>query len=65
METVAANLNCLEAILQFNAENQLLYFRISSDLIPFASHPFCRFDWASRFETNLLRIGSFIKKNGL
>jgi UV DNA damage endonuclease len=65
VETVAANLKCLEAILKFNVEHSLLFFRISSDLIPFASHPICKFNWGSYFSSNLSRIGSFIDRSGI
>jgi UV DNA damage endonuclease len=30
--------------LKFNIANNLMFFRISSDVIPFASHPICKFD---------------------
>ena len=38
-EIVSSNLRCLETMLHFNAEHGIRFFRISSDLIPFASHP--------------------------
>nr|WP_319376760.1 UV DNA damage repair endonuclease UvsE [uncultured Methanoregula sp.] len=62
-ETVEKNLACLLNILRFNRDNGFLFFRISSDMIPFASHPVCTFPWQERFETTLSEIGLFIRKN--
>jgi UV DNA damage endonuclease len=50
-------------ILEFNGKNNLLFFRITSDLIPFASHPVCTFPWQKEFRKDFQRIGSFIKKH--
>ncbi len=61
IETVASNLDCLLAILRWNVERQILFFRITSDLVPFASHPVCRFDWQGHFRETFARIGEFVR----
>lgn len=63
IETISMNLDCLERILQYNREHDLKFFRISSDIIPFASHPICTFDWADHFAGRLQKIGDFLMKN--
>ena len=63
--TVRNNLDCLLAILQYNVEHHILFFRITSDLIPFASHPVCDFGWPSYFEKDLRAIGNYIISNNI
>lgn len=65
IETVESNLNCLDKILRFNAEHNLLFFRITSDLIPFASHPICQFNWQDYFKQKFQKIGFFIKSSNI
>lgn len=65
IETVANNLNYLSDMLKFNVERRLLFFRVSSDIVPFASHPVCRFKWESHFKKEFLEIGNFIKEHGI
>lgn len=60
IETVQLNLDCLKKTLEFNVENNLLFFRIGSPLIPFASHPVCKFDWQKHFEEQFNEIGNYL-----
>jgi UV DNA damage endonuclease len=60
--SIKNNLDCLRRILQFNLEHKLFFFRISSDLIPFASHPINKFRWQEHFQDKFEEIGEFITK---
>jgi len=60
--TVISNLRCLSEILSLNAASGLLFFRITSDLVPFASHPFNKVPWQDEFRTEFEKIGFLIKK---
>lgn len=63
--TVDNNLSCLLEILKFNVKNDILFFRITSDLVPFASHPICKFDWQAHFRDKFEETGDFIKANNI
>lgn len=65
LETLKNNLNHLLSILNFNKRNDIYFFRISSDIIPFASHPVCDINWSEVFEVELKEIGDFISKNNI
>lgn len=64
-ETVKLNLECLNKTLHYNLEKHLLFFRIASGIIPFASHPVNTFDWQERFSRQLQDIGEYITRNNL
>ena len=56
-ELIAANLDALEAILRWNAENGIEVFRLTSNLIPFGSHPANRLAWWNEFGPRLAELG--------
>ncbi|HEX2169736.1 MAG TPA: hypothetical protein VHF65_05510 [Nitrososphaera sp.] len=60
---VKNNLTCLAKILEYNVEHELLFFRITSDIVPFASHSLCKFNWMDIFRGDFEHIGNFIKNN--
>lgn len=64
IETVKNNLTCLKKTLEFNLEHHLLFFRISSDSIPFASHDKFEFNWQSYFKYEFERISKLIHEGG-
>ena len=61
--TIENNLGCLAKILEYNVKNHIYFFRITSDLIPFASHPICTFPWQDYYQSRFEDIGSYITKH--
>lgn len=65
IQCITYNLATLIEILKFNIDNNFMFFRISSDIIPFASHPICKFDWKDYFKSDFTKIGQLIKKHNI
>jgi UV damage endonuclease UvdE len=64
-ETVRENLRCLDLILRFNRRESILFFRIGSGLVPFASHPVCTAAWQDTFAGTFGEIGRFVRDHGM
>jgi UV DNA damage endonuclease len=64
-DCVSGNLDCLMEMLEYNRGYHMLFLRISSDLIPFASHPVCDYDWPDIHKLRFREIAAFIKKNNI
>lgn len=65
IQCINYNLATLIEILRFNINNNFMFFRISSGIIPFASHPICKFDWKDYFKSDFTKIGQLIKKHNI
>lgn len=61
----SANIEALQSILEWNAARGIDLFRISSDVIPFGSHPVNTVPWRRILKPQLARVGAFIRKNRL
>lgn len=61
-KTLQNNIMCLYKIFEYNVSHNMLFFRISSDLVPFASHPICTYPWQKTFNKEFHKIGILIKK---
>ena len=59
-EVTALNLDALETILRWNAEHDIRVFRISSNTIPFGSHPANNVRWWEEFAPRLAELGALM-----
>lgn len=59
------NLDTLDSILDYNIQNEIKLFRISSDIIPFGSHPVNKLEWWNIFADKLAAIGEKARVNSI
>jgi UV DNA damage endonuclease len=63
-ELALKNLTDLMKIMEWNAKNDIKFFRLSSEIFPFAGHP--EYGYSLEFADKLLRkIGAYAKKNDI
>lgn len=65
LKIIDHNLDTLERIIDYNIENNIKLFRISSDIIPFGSSPVNELEWWSIFHEKFLNIGLKIKNSNM
>lgn len=65
LELATSNLAALQRILEWNVTHGIELFRITSDVIPFASHQINKVPWPTILRAELERIGSYIRANRL
>jgi len=64
-ELISHNLASLENLVDYNIHNNIRMFRISSDIIPFASSPVNKLEWWNLFQADFDRIGRKIGDSGM
>jgi UV DNA damage endonuclease len=65
LELASANIEALQPILEWNAAHGIELFRITSDLIPFGSHPVNTVPWWRILQPQFARLGELIAKQRL
>jgi UV DNA damage endonuclease len=63
--SVSSNLANLQQILEYNVAHDLRFFRMSSGLVPFASHPVNTFPWQDHFGVTWQQLGRYIQAHDL
>ncbi len=61
-QIIEYNLESLNNAIDFNIENKVKFFRLSSDIIPFASSPVNQINWLKDYKKQLTLIGDKIKQ---
>jgi UV DNA damage endonuclease len=64
-ELIGANLTALDRVVSFLEQERILLYRISSNLIPFASHSINELEWWNEFATQFAAIGSRFRTLGV
>ena len=64
-EIINKNLNHLEQILIYNIRNNIHFYRMSSAIIPLATHPKVEYNALEIFKDKLEHIGNIIKNNNM
>lgn len=64
-ELIQANLSGLERVLQYNVGLDIRLFRVSSQIVPFASHPVNVLGWWEENAETLQRLGDYVMAEGL
>jgi UV DNA damage endonuclease len=64
-EVTLSNLNDLQKILEYNIKNNIHFYRITSNLVPLATHPDVNWDYRKYFKRDFEYIGGIIRKSNM
>lgn len=65
IKTVKDNLKDFEKIINYNNENNIGLFRISSDIIPFGSYEGINMDWSTIFNNEFKYLSNLVKESNI
>jgi UV DNA damage endonuclease len=65
VELARLNLHALGDILHWNHQHRITLFRISSEIIPLASHPAVRVDWRAALSAELEQVSGLVRDYGM
>src|SRR6187402_3264047 len=63
-ELIADNLDALEGILRWNEQHGIEVFRLTSNLIPFGSHPVNELAWWEEYAARFEQIAGRLRRSG-
>lgn len=64
-QIIISNFENLERILNYNIKNNIHFYRITSKLIPLATHKEVKYDYINKYKKNYEVISSLINKNNM
>lgn len=64
-KVIKENFYSLEEILKYNIKNDIIFYRMSSDILPLVTHPEVKYDYFNQYRSYFERIGSIIINNNL
>lgn len=62
---IKSNFESLKKILKYNIRNDIIFFRMTSELIPLVNHPDIHYDFINQYKAYYKKIGNIIKENNL
>lgn len=60
-----SNIKALEEILNYNIKNNIHFYRITSNIIPLATHPEVMWDYRKKFKKDFEYIGDIIRESNM
>lgn len=62
---IKLNFKSLENILKYNIRNDIVFFRMTSELLPLFTHPDVHYNFFDKYKENYKKIGKIIRDNNL
>lgn len=62
---IKSNFESLQKILKYNIRNDIIFFRMTSELLPLVNHPDVNYDFINQYKDYYEKIGKIIKDNSL